>query len=73
MSDLNQKILDVSKHIGTERKILYACQLLPQATTNPDILRRNEAKIQEIEQSLDYFEATLRDLQARKARESQSD
>ncbi|KAJ7624732.1 hypothetical protein FB45DRAFT_1030866 [Roridomyces roridus] len=72
-SDLDQKILEVSKHIGTERKILEASHSLRQSTTNPEVLSRNEARIKETERSLRYFEATLRELQARKAQESQSD
>lgn len=50
----------------TERKILEATHLLRQATSNQDVLRRNEAKIKETERSLTYFEETLRELQARK-------
>ncbi|KAJ7782280.1 protein kinase C1 [Mycena maculata] len=72
MAELDQKIQDVQKHIQTERKILEASQLLRQATTNPDVLRRNDAKIRETERSLSYFEVTLRDLLARK-QQSQSD
>ncbi|KAJ7366683.1 protein kinase C1 [Mycena albidolilacea] len=66
MADLDQKIQDVYKHIQTERKILEASQALRQATNNPDVLRRNDAKIRETERSLSYFEVTLRELQARK-------
>ncbi|KAJ6512105.1 protein kinase C1 [Mycena vitilis] len=66
MAELDQKIQDVYKHIQTERKILEATQLMRQATTNPDVLRRNDAKIRETEQSLRYFEVTLRELQTRK-------
>jgi classical protein kinase C len=65
-AELDQKIQDVYKHIQTERKILEASQLLRQATTNPDVLRRNDAKIRETERSLSYFEVTLRELQTRK-------
>ncbi|KAF5381200.1 hypothetical protein D9757_007860 [Collybiopsis confluens] len=65
-SELDQKIQDVHRHIQTERKILEASQLLRQATSNQDVLRRNEAKIRETERSLSYFEETLRELQARK-------
>ncbi|KAN0139904.1 hypothetical protein V8E53_002566 [Lactarius tabidus] len=64
--DLDQKIQDVYKRIQTERKVLEASQLLRQATTNQDVLRRNDAKIKEAERSLSYFEDTLRELQARK-------
>jgi hypothetical protein len=46
--------------------VLEASQLLRQATTNPDVLRRNDAKIREAERSLSYFEDTLHELQARK-------
>ena len=45
---------------------MEASQLLRQATTNPDVLRRNDAKIREAERSLSYFEGTLNELQARK-------
>ncbi|KAJ7288491.1 protein kinase C1 [Mycena rebaudengoi] len=72
MAELDQKIQDVYKHIQTERKILEASQLLRQATSNPDVLRRNDAKIRETERSLKYFENTLRELQARKLQQSQS-
>ncbi|CAA7261465.1 unnamed protein product [Cyclocybe aegerita] len=65
--ELDQKIQETWKHIQTERKILEATQLLRQATSNQDVLRRNEAKIRETERSLAYFEDTLRELQARKA------
>ena len=39
------------------------------ATTNQDVLRRNEAQIKETERSLAYFEDTLRELQTRKAQQ----
>jgi hypothetical protein len=45
--------------------------LLRQATTNQDVLRRNDAKIRETERSLSYFQDTLRELQARKLQQSQ--
>ncbi|KAI0061640.1 hypothetical protein BV25DRAFT_1900312 [Artomyces pyxidatus] len=64
--ELDQKIQDVYKRIQTERKVLEASHLLRQATTNPDVLRRNDAKIKEAERSLSYFEDTLRELQQRK-------
>ncbi|KAF9013343.1 hypothetical protein BDQ17DRAFT_1396420 [Cyathus striatus] len=64
--ELDQQIATVYKHIQTERKILEASQLLRQATTNQDVLRRNDAKIRETERSLSYFEETLQKLQARK-------
>ena len=63
---MDTKIQDVYKRIQTERKVLEASQLLRQATTNQDVLRRNDAKIKEAERSLSYFEDTLRELQARK-------
>ncbi|KAF7297790.1 Protein kinase C [Mycena kentingensis (nom. inval.)] len=66
MDDLDQKIQDVYKHIATERKILEATKAIRLATGNPDVLRRNEAKIRETERSLAYFEQTLRDLLVRK-------
>ncbi|KAF5382641.1 hypothetical protein D9615_002791 [Tricholomella constricta] len=71
--ELDQKIQEVYKHIQTERKILEASQLLRQATSNQDVLRRNEAKIRETERSLSYFQDTLRELQARKLQQSQQD
>lgn len=37
-----------------------------QATTNPEVRSRTDAKIREAERSLSYFEATLRELQSRK-------
>ncbi|THH15363.1 hypothetical protein EW146_g5101 [Bondarzewia mesenterica] len=64
--ELDQKIQDVYKRIQTERKVLEASQLLRQATSNQDVLRRNDAKIKEAERSLSYFEDTLRELQGRK-------
>ncbi|THH31172.1 hypothetical protein EUX98_g3004 [Antrodiella citrinella] len=69
--ELDQKIQDVYKRIQTERKVLEASQLLRQATTNPDVLRRNDAAIREAERSLSYFEDTLRELQSRKMMQSQ--
>nr|AIO05494.1 Protein kinase C [Hypsizygus marmoreus] len=71
--ELDQKIQEVYKHIQTERKILEASQLLRQATTNQDVLRRNVAKIRETVRSLSYFQDTLRELQARKLQQSQQD
>lgn len=71
--ELDQKIQEVYKHIQTERKILEASQLLRQATSNQDVLRRNDAKIRETERSLSYFQDTLRELQARKLQQSQQD
>lgn len=71
--ELDQKIAETWKHIQTERKILEATQLLRQATSNQDVLRRNEAKIRETERSLAYFEDTLGELQARKAQFIQRD
>lgn len=69
--DLDQKIQEVYRHIHTERKILEASQLLRQATTNQDVLRKNDAKIRETERSLSYFEDTLRELQALKLQQQQ--
>ncbi|CAL1713348.1 unnamed protein product [Somion occarium] len=71
--ELDQKIQDVYKRIQTERKVLEASQLLRQATTNPDVLRRNDAAIREAERSLSYFEDTLRELQSRKMMQSRRD
>ncbi|KDQ62195.1 hypothetical protein JAAARDRAFT_30093 [Jaapia argillacea MUCL 33604] len=71
--ELDQKIQDVYKKIQTERKVLEASHLLRQATSNPDVLRRNDAKIREAERSLSYFEDTLRELQSRKLQQSQRD
>ncbi|OBZ68662.1 hypothetical protein A0H81_11379 [Grifola frondosa] len=71
--ELDQKIQDVYKRIQTERKVLEAGQLLRQATSNPDVLRRNDAKIREAERSLSYFEDTLRELQSRKMMQAQRD
>ncbi|KIJ17929.1 hypothetical protein PAXINDRAFT_167852 [Paxillus involutus ATCC 200175] len=73
LDELDQKIQDVHKRIETERKVLDASRLLRQATTNQDVLRRNDAKIREAERSLSYFEDTLRELQARKKFQSQRD
>ncbi|KAF8914920.1 kinase-like domain-containing protein [Mucidula mucida] len=72
-NELDQKIQEVYKHIQTERKILEASQKVRHATTNQDVLRRNDAKIRETERSLSYFEQTLTDLQARKRLQSQPD
>jgi hypothetical protein len=47
--------------------------ILRQATNNPDVLRRIDAKIKEAERSLSYFEDTLQALQARKLQLSQRD
>lgn len=71
--ELDQMIEDVNKHIQTERKILEATQQLRLATTNPDVLRRNDGKIRETKQTLSYFEDTLRQLQARKLQQNQQD
>ncbi|KAI0926894.1 hypothetical protein AcV5_007571 [Taiwanofungus camphoratus] len=71
--ELDQKIQDVYKRMQTERKLLEASKLLSQATTNPDVLRQNDAKIREAERSLSYFEDTLRELQARKMMQVQRD
>lgn len=69
--ELDQKIQDVYKRIQTERKVLEASRILSQATTNPDVLRRNDAAIREAERSLSYFEDTLRELQSRKMMQAQ--
>ena len=50
---------------------MEASQLLRQATSNPDVLRRNEAKIREAERQLSYFEDTLRELQNKKMMSAQ--
>ncbi|KAF6757580.1 protein kinase C1 [Ephemerocybe angulata] len=71
-NELDQKIAETWKHIQTERKILEGAQLIRQATTNPDVLRRNDAKIKETERTLVYFEDTLRELQARRAQQAQA-
>ena len=68
---MDQKIQDVYKRIETERKVLEASRLIRQATSNPDVLRRNDAQIREAERSLSYFTETLRELQARKMMQSQ--
>lgn len=73
LDELDQKIQDVLKRIETERKVLDASRHLRQATSNPDVLRRNDAKIREAERSLSYFEDTLRELQARKKLQAQRD
>ena len=69
--ELDQKIQDVYKRIQTERKVLEASRILSQATTNPDVLRKNDAAIREAERSISYFEDTLRELQSRKMMQSQ--
>ena len=69
--ELDQKIQDVYKRIQTERKVLEASRILSQATTNPDVLRRNDAAIREAERSISYFEETLRELQSRKMMQAQ--
>lgn len=71
--ELDQKIQEVCRRIQTERKILNASQQLRQATPNPEVLRRNDAKIKETERSLEYFEETLRELQARKLQAANRD
>src|SRR5258705_884451 len=71
--ELDQKIAETWRRVQTERKILEATQLLRQATSNQDVLRRNEAKIRETERSLAYFEETLRELQTRKTQLMQRD
>ncbi|KAJ3517451.1 hypothetical protein NMY22_g13964 [Coprinellus aureogranulatus] len=70
-NELDQKIAETWKHIQTERKILEGAQLMRQATTNQDVLKRNDAKIKETERTLAYFEDTLRELQARRAQQAQ--
>ncbi|KAI0356436.1 hypothetical protein OH77DRAFT_1423376 [Trametes cingulata] len=71
--ELDQKIQDVYKRIETERKFLEASKLIRQATSNPDVLRRNDAKIREAERSLSYFEDTLRELHSRKMMQQRDD
>ena len=70
-NELDQKIQDVYKRIQTERKVLEASRILSQATTNPDVLRKNDAAIREAERSISYFEGLLRELQARKMQQGQ--
>jgi hypothetical protein len=69
--ELDEKILQVHQRILTERKVLQGTQAIGQATTNPEVLRRNAAKVKEAQQSLLYFENTLLELQARKLQLSQ--
>ncbi|KAH8104491.1 hypothetical protein BXZ70DRAFT_1047582 [Cristinia sonorae] len=71
--ELDQKIQDIYKRIATERKVLDASKSLRLATTNPDVLRKNDAAIREAERSISYFETTLRELQTRKLMMSQMD
>ncbi|TFK91937.1 hypothetical protein K466DRAFT_274071 [Polyporus arcularius HHB13444] len=71
--ELDQKIQDVYKRIETERKFLEASKLIRQATSNPEVLRKNDAKIREAERSLSYFEDTLRELHARKMAQQRGD
>ncbi|CDO75330.1 hypothetical protein BN946_scf184848.g7 [Trametes cinnabarina] len=71
--ELDQKIQDVYKRIETERKFLEASKLIRQATNNPDVLRKNDAKIREAERSLSYFEDTLRELHSRKMMQQRED
>ena len=54
--ELDSKIQEVYKRIQTEKKIREASRLLGQATPNPEVLRRNEAKIKESESAISYFE-----------------
>ncbi|KAI0720534.1 hypothetical protein C8T65DRAFT_633358 [Cerioporus squamosus] len=71
--ELDQKIQDVYKRIETERKFLEASKLIRQATSNPEVLRKNDAKIREAERSLSYFEDTLRELHSRKMAQQRGD
>jgi Hr1 repeat len=71
-SEIDQKIQDVYKRIHTERKFLEASQSIRLATSNPEVLRRNDAKIREAEGQLAYFEDLLRELQNRKLLMSQN-
>ena len=71
--ELDQKIQEVYKRIETERKILEGSKLIRQATSNPDVLRMNDAKIREAERSLSYFEDTLRELHSRKMMQQRDD
>lgn len=48
---------------------MEATQHLRMATSNPDVLRRNDVQIKAAERTLAYFEDTLRELQARKAQQ----
>jgi hypothetical protein len=66
-NELDQKIQDLYKRIQTERSYIAASEKVRRATTNQEVLRRNDAQIRESQRSLSYFEETLRDLQARKA------
>lgn len=71
--ELDQKIQDVLKRIEKERKFIDASRLIRQATTNPDVLRQNDAKVREAERSLSYFEHTLRELEIRKQQSQRDD
>jgi hypothetical protein len=55
----------------TERKMLEASRMIGRVTQNQDVLRQTETKIREAERSLQYFEETIRDLQARKTQLAQ--
>ncbi|KAF8584712.1 hypothetical protein K439DRAFT_1389249 [Ramaria rubella] len=64
--ELDVKIQDVYKRIQTERKVIEASEMMRQATNNQDVIRRTDTQIRAAQRSLSYFEATLRELQARK-------
>ncbi|KAH7100378.1 hypothetical protein BKA62DRAFT_771645 [Auriculariales sp. MPI-PUGE-AT-0066] len=65
-NELDGKIKDLYQRIQREQKVLDATRALRQATTNPEVLRRNESEIRQAQQNLNYFQDTLRQLQARK-------
>ena len=64
--ELDGKIQDVYKRIQTERKVIEASEMMRQATSNQDVIRRTDTQIRAARRSLSYFEATLRELQSRK-------
>ena len=64
--EIDGKIQDVYKRIQTERKVIEASEMMRQATSNQDVIRRTDTQIRAAQRSLSYFEATLRELQSRK-------
>ncbi|EJD40892.1 hypothetical protein AURDEDRAFT_115756 [Auricularia subglabra TFB-10046 SS5] len=71
-SELDAKIQDVYRRIQTEQKVLDGIRSLRQVATNPDVLRKTDLQIREAQQSLSYFQDTLRELQARKRNTAQT-
>ncbi|KEI42706.1 uncharacterized protein L969DRAFT_97980 [Mixia osmundae IAM 14324] len=65
MADMQNKMQDISVRLSKERKMVEGFQAMANASSNPDTKRSCEAKIKEGLKNVEWFENSLRELQAR--------